>query len=66
MSDNLRKDSFWVGGKFTVQEIIKNSKRKILQIAIHEKNRNFLYKSQNKNIPSSTLLLYCQQHEWRI
>ena len=51
MSDNLRKDSFWVGGKFTVQEIIKNSKRKILQIAIHEKNRNFLYKSQNKNIP---------------
>jgi 23S rRNA (guanosine2251-2'-O)-methyltransferase len=51
MSDKLKKDSFWVGGKFTVQEIIKKSRRKILQIAIHEKNKKSLNEFQNKKIP---------------
>lgn len=50
MNKNFRKDSFWVGGKFTVLEIIKNAKRKILQIAIHERNKDILNQYNFKNI----------------
>ena len=51
MNENLIKNSFWVSGKFTVLEIIKKSKRKILQIVIHEKNKDYLNKVKTDNIP---------------
>ena len=50
MNENLKKNSFWVGGKFTVFEIIKRERREILQIAIHEKNKDYLKKFNKKNI----------------
>jgi len=50
MNKNFKKDSFWVGGKFTVLEIIKNAKRKIHQIIVHEKNKKVLDEFNFKNI----------------
>ena len=51
MNENLIKNSFWISGKFTVLEIIKRSKRKIVQIVIHEKNKDYLSKVRINNIP---------------
>lgn len=50
MNSNLSDQAFWVGGKFTVQEIIKKKERKILKVALHKKNQSFAQTLVNENI----------------